>query len=57
LWVQVKLTATATVNGTQSTTSAVFPLPMEASKLTSATVDPPGRFSPYGTSNSCSDPN
>jgi hypothetical protein len=30
---------------------------MEASKLTSATVDPPGRFSPYGTSNSCSDPN
>jgi hypothetical protein len=57
LWVQVKLTATATVNGTQSTTSAVFPLPMEASKLTTPTVDPPGRFSPYGISNSCSNPN
>lgn len=57
LWVQVKLTATTTVNGTQSSTSSIFWLPMLASKLSSASVSPPGLNSPYGQSTSCADPN
>ncbi|MGH8210609.1 MAG: beta strand repeat-containing protein [Steroidobacteraceae bacterium] len=57
LWVQVILTATASVNGTQSSTTAVFPLPIEASKIGSAGTSPPGVNSPYGITASCSNPN
>lgn len=57
LWVQAKLTATTTVNGTQTTTTAVFWLPMLASYLTNSTVSPPGLDSPYGTANNCANPN
>ncbi|MGH8219190.1 MAG: beta strand repeat-containing protein [Steroidobacteraceae bacterium] len=57
LWVQVVLTASASVNGTQSSTSSTFWLPMLASDLTSQTVDPPGITSPYGIANSCASPN
>ena len=56
-WVQVKLTATTTVNGTQTTTTAVFWLPMLASYLTNSTVSPPGLVQPYGQSEDCADPN
>jgi hypothetical protein len=48
LWVQVKLTATATVAGTQTSTSAVFWLPILATYLTNTSQTPPGLFSPYG---------
>jgi hypothetical protein len=44
----VKLTATATVAGTQTTTSAVFWLPILASYLTNTSATPPGYYSPYG---------
>ena len=56
LWVQVRLTATATVSGTESTTTSTFWLPMLASKLTTATVNPPGITSPYGKAASCASP-
>ena len=61
LWVQVKLTATATVAGTQSTTSQVFVLPMLSTYLQSTTSTPPGYFGPdghgpYGEGAHCSDP-
>jgi hypothetical protein len=47
-WVQVRLTATATVAGTQTSTSAVFWLPILASYLTNTSATPPGYYSPYG---------
>jgi hypothetical protein len=55
-WVQVILTATATVNGTQSSTTSVFVLPMAATKLLPGT-SPPGAISPYGQATSCANPN
>ncbi|MGH8142378.1 MAG: beta strand repeat-containing protein [Steroidobacteraceae bacterium] len=56
-WVQVRLTATATVAGTQTSTTSTFWLPMLASYLTNLTVTPPGVVSPYGIAASCADPN
>jgi hypothetical protein len=55
-WVQVKLTATATVAGTQTTTSAIFYLPILATYLTNTSASPPGAVSPYGTSANCANP-
>lgn len=57
LWVAVQLTATATVTGTQSSTSATFYLPGLASDFSSASVDPPGLDSPYGFQATCLVPN
>jgi len=57
LWVRVTLTATATVAGTQSSTSSIFTLPMLSTYLTTITSSPPGYVSPYGTATSCSSPN
>ena len=51
-WVQVKLTATASVSGTQSSTYNVFQLPILADYLTK-TASPPGVTSPFGTNVSC----
>lgn len=49
-WVRVKLTASATVSGTQTTTSSVFWLPILANDVnTSTNGSPPGAISPYGT--------
>ena len=60
-WVAVRLTATATVSGTQSSSSAVFWLLGLASDYTSQTVEPPGLNSPYGIASPglkvCSNPN
>lgn len=56
LWVQATLTATATVQGTQSSTEATFVLPMLASYLTAITTEPPGFVSPYGVANTCTNP-
>src|ERR1700722_6501238 len=57
LWVQATLTATATVQGTQSSTEATFVLPMLAAYLSATTTEPPGFVSPYGVANTCTNPN
>jgi hypothetical protein len=54
-WVQVLLTATATVSGTQASTSATFILPMSSVYLDVTTVPPPGQPSPFGIDDSCAD--
>ena len=56
-WVTVELTATATVAGTQSSTSTQFLLEGAAADYASATIVPPGEISPYGVASMCSDPN
>jgi Big-like domain-containing protein len=57
LWVHVKLTATATVSGTESSTSAVFWLPILAADVNTTGTPPPGFDSPYGTAGVCTNPN
>jgi len=56
LWVQVKLIATATVSGTQNTTTSTFWLPILSTYVTTTTTTPPGYVSPYGTATSCANP-
>src|SRR5450631_450542 len=56
-YVAVRLTATATVSGTQSSTSAVFWLPGLAGDFNTQTTEPPGPTSPYGTATTCANPN
>lgn len=55
-WVAIRLTATATVQGTQSSTSADFWLPGVSTDFNSETVAPPGETSPYGIANTCINP-
>ena len=57
LWVQVMLTAAATVSGTESSTTSTFWLPILASYVTTTTSSPPGVVSPYGVATSCANPN
>lgn len=57
LWVQVRLTASATVSGTESSTSSTFWLPILASDISSSSTVPPGVNSPYGIANACTNPN
>ena len=57
LWVKVKVTATATVKGTEATGSIYFWLPMLASYISSTTSSPPGLVSPYGFAIVCTNPN
>jgi hypothetical protein len=57
LWVRVTLTATATVNGTQSSTNTIFVLPILASYVTTTDSSPPGYRSPYGTATACNSAN
>jgi len=56
-WVTVELIATTSVQGTASTASVTFTLPVLASDLTSESVVPPGDISPYGQGSTCTDPN
>ncbi|MFI4895421.1 MAG: Ig-like domain-containing protein [Steroidobacterales bacterium] len=56
-WVHVKLTASATVSGTESSTSANFWLPILASDVDTANTTPPGYNSPYGVAAVCTNPN
>jgi hypothetical protein len=56
-WVHVLMTATATVSGTESSTSTQFWLPMLAQYVNSTTATPPGYLSPYGVASTCLDPN
>jgi len=53
LWVQVLLTATASVSGTQTSTTSKFWLPMLAADVQTPTINPPGLISPYGTNVNC----
>ncbi len=56
-WVEVTLTVTASVAGTESTTSQTFGLPVAVNDINQYPVDPPGgQTSPFGTASSCSDP-
>jgi len=56
-YVGVTLVATATVQGTQSSTSTTFVLPGAAVDFSTQTTQPPGPTSPYGTAASCAAPN
>jgi len=56
-WVAVQLTATATVSGTQSSSSNVFWLEGLAGDFDTQNVDPPGYNSPYGVAATCANPN
>lgn len=47
-WVEVRLTGTATVAGTESTATAEFVLPVASTDISSRSVSPPGAVSPYG---------
>lgn len=57
LWVQVQLTAATPTQGTQSSTSATYWLPILSDYVTSQNVSPPGINSPYGIATSCTDKN
>jgi hypothetical protein len=52
-WVSVALTATATVSGTQNSTTATFILPGAAADYATAADAPPGQISPYGVATAC----
>jgi hypothetical protein len=52
-WVQVALTATATVQGTQNSTTATFWLPGLSTDYTNESIPPPGIISPYGQNATC----
>ncbi|HEY0339411.1 MAG TPA: Ig-like domain-containing protein [Steroidobacteraceae bacterium] len=54
-WVAVDLTATASVAGTESSSTTSFVLPVLATYLTTITSSPPGAVSPYGVG-ACTDP-
>lgn len=56
-WLQVRLRVTAVVAGTEGVGIATFTLPGVASDYTSATLAPPGVFSPYGQASACTNPN
>jgi adhesin/invasin len=53
MWVAVALSATATVQGTQNSTTATFFLPILAADIDDPKVSPPGAISPYGLSLTC----
>lgn len=54
-YVAATLTATATVQGTQNSTSTSFWLPLLTSDVNSLTQVPPGLYSPYGMGTLCAD--
>jgi hypothetical protein len=54
-YVAATLTATATVQGTQNSTSMSFWLPLLTSDVNSPSQVPPGLYSPYGMGSLCSD--
>lgn len=49
MWVQVVLTATATVSGTQTSTAATFQLPMLSTYVNNIQNAIPGEISPFGS--------
>ncbi len=56
LWVNLRLTATAAVSGTESAETYDFTLSVSSDDVSDLTIDPPGgRNSRYGTSINCND--
>jgi hypothetical protein len=55
MWVQVQLTASTNVQGTESSTSVNFWLPQLAAYVNNIQADIPGNPSPFGTSATCAD--
>ena len=55
-WVQLDMTATAGVSGTESSKTVQPVIPGLAADYTAITEDPPGRFSPYGELPGCDNP-
>jgi Bacterial Ig-like domain (group 1) len=53
LWVAVALTATATVQSTQNSTTSTFFLPILSTDISDPKIAPPGQLSPYGLSATC----
>lgn len=54
-WVDVTLTATTSVQGTEFAESSSFRLPVAAEDIDDVAAEPPGRRSPFGTSATCQD--
>ncbi|MGJ8668620.1 MAG: Ig-like domain-containing protein [Oceanococcus sp.] len=54
-WVRVRLTAIASVDGTETVETQVFLLPGIADDFNQEDVAPPGAISPFGTSPNCND--
>jgi fibronectin type 3 domain-containing protein len=52
-WVNVKLEAWANLGGSTTNASVTFDLPIAGSELTTASTQPPGYISPFGTSQTC----
>lgn len=55
-WVRVRLRAVASVQGTETTSDAVFILPVLADDVDEGGVSPPNATSPFGTIGSCANP-
>lgn len=55
-WARIALTATAGVSGSESTGTVEHWLSGAASDYANSNIEPPGRFSPYGISDSCNNP-
>lgn len=56
-WVDVELTARATVTGSEATEIVNFRLPIAASDVAGGAPNPPGNPSPFGQSATCADTN
>lgn len=56
-WVKARISARASVAGTESTQSILFSLTGSSADFTVETTPPAGRNSPFGMSASCTDPN
>ncbi|MAS10088.1 Ig-like domain-containing protein [Salinisphaera sp.] len=54
-WVQVRLKAIANVQGTETTATALFILPVLAEDVDDQSVAPPNQTSPFGVMPSCAD--
>jgi len=54
-WVDVTLTATTSVQGTEFAESASFRLPVSGDDVDDSAESPPGNPSPFGTGSSCND--
>lgn len=55
-WVRVRLRAIASVQGTETTSDAVFVLPVLADDVDDSGTIPPGQISPFGTASNCTNP-
>lgn len=55
-WLTMNITARASVGGTESRKSVAHPLTGLASDFSSETIAPAGRISPFGTTQSCTNP-